>query len=52
MGTGRAFHEAGPDIEKALDQVLVFIPGKNKQVSQPDMQAGCFLGFGKLLRIL
>ena len=26
-GTGRAFHKAGPDIEKALDQVLVFIRG-------------------------
>ena len=26
-GTGRAFHKAGPDIEKALDPVLVFIRG-------------------------
>ena len=25
IGTGRAFHKAGPDIEKALDPVLVFI---------------------------
>ena len=27
MGTGRAFHKAGPDIEKALNPVLVFISG-------------------------
>ena len=27
MGTGRAFHKPGPDIEKALDPVLVLIPG-------------------------
>ena len=27
IGTGRAFHKAGPDIEKALDPVLVFIRG-------------------------
>ena len=27
MGTGRAFHKAGPDIENALDPVLVFIRG-------------------------
>ena len=27
IGTGRAFHTAGPDIEKALDPVLVFIRG-------------------------
>ena len=26
-GTGRAFRKAGPDIEKALDQVLIFIRG-------------------------
>ena len=26
-GTGMAFHEAGPDIEKSLDPVLVFIRG-------------------------
>ena len=26
-GTGRAFHEAGPHIKKALDTVLVFIRG-------------------------
>ena len=25
IGTGRAFHKAGSDIEKALDPVLVFI---------------------------
>ena len=25
IGTGREFHKAGPDIEKALYQVLVFI---------------------------
>ena len=25
IGTGRAFHKAGPDIVKALDTVLVFI---------------------------
>ena len=49
--------KAGPDIEKALDPVLVFIRGTTKlfefvdrryfeQVSQPDMQVGCILGFG------
>ena len=27
IGTGRAFHKAGPDIKKALDPVVVFIPG-------------------------
>ena len=27
IGTGRAFHKAGPDIEKAFDLVLVFIRG-------------------------
>ena len=27
MGTGRALHKAGPDLEKALDLVLVFIRG-------------------------
>ena len=27
IGTGRAFHKAGPDIEKALDPALVFIRG-------------------------
>ena len=49
-------HKAGPDIEKALDPVLVFIRGTTnllefvaEQVSHPDMQAGCFLRFGKLL---
>ena len=26
-GTGKAFHKAGPDIEKALDPVLVLIRG-------------------------
>ena len=26
-GAGRAFHKAGPDIEKALDPVFVFICG-------------------------
>ena len=27
MNTGRAFHKAGPDIEKALDPVLVYVQG-------------------------
>ena len=27
IGTGRVFQKAGPDIEKALDPVLVFIRG-------------------------
>ena len=27
MGTGRSFHKAGPDIEKALDPVFVYIRG-------------------------
>ena len=27
IGTGRASHKAGPDIERALDSVLVFIRG-------------------------
>ena len=27
IGTGRAVHKAGPDIEKALDPVLIFIRG-------------------------
>ena len=27
IGTSRAFHKVGPDIEKALDPVLVFIRG-------------------------
>ena len=27
IGTGRAFHKAGPGIEKTLDPVLVFITG-------------------------
>ena len=27
IGTGWAFHKAGPDIEEALDPVLVFIQG-------------------------
>ena len=27
IGTGRAFHKAGPDIEKVLDPVLIFIRG-------------------------
>ena len=27
IGTGRVFHKAGPDIEKALDPVLIFIRG-------------------------
>ena len=27
MGTGRAFHKARSDIEKALDTVLVFMRG-------------------------
>ena len=30
MGTGGAFHKAGPDIEKALDLVLFFYTGNNK----------------------
>ena len=30
IGTGRAFHKAGPDIEKALDPILVFIRGTTK----------------------
>ena len=30
MGTGRAFHKAGPDIEKPLDPVLVFIRERTK----------------------
>ena len=57
-------HKAGPDIEKALDPVLVFIHDKQidlklwcryfehfGQTSKPDMHAGCLLGFGKLLCI-
>ena len=66
IGTGRAFHKAGPDIEKALDPVLFFYEEQQiylnlwsvailsisaEQVSRPDMQAGCRLGFVKLLRI-
>ena len=27
FGTGRALHKAGPDIEEALDPVLVFLRG-------------------------
>ena len=27
MGTGKAFHNAGPDVEKALDPVFVVIRG-------------------------
>ena len=66
-GTGRAFHKAGPNIEKALHPVSVFIRGttntfefvecrsilsiSTEQVSQPDMPVGCLLEFGKLLRI-
>ena len=58
-------HKAGPDIEKALNPVLVFIRETTNlfefvehgyfehfgRTSQPDIQVGCFLGFGKLLRI-
>ena len=65
-GTGRAFHKAGPDIEKALDPVLYFIQKKQiylnlwsvdilsisaERVSQSDMPVSCLLGFRKLLRI-
>ena len=28
IGTGRAFHKVGPDIEKALDRVLCVMQGK------------------------
>ena len=66
IGTGRAFHKAGPDIEKALDPVLVFIRGTTNlfelverryfedfgRTSKSARYAGWFfLGFGKLLRI-
>ena len=30
MGTGSAFHKAGPDTEKVLDPVLLFIRGRTK----------------------
>ena len=62
MGTGRAFHKAGPGIEKGLTQCL-FLYGEQQiyfnlwsvdilgLLSQPDMQVGCLLGFGKLLCI-
>ena len=55
MGTDKAFHKAGPDIEKALHPVL-FLYGEQQiylnlwsvdilsisaeQVSQPNMQVG------------
>ena len=67
MDTGRALHKAGPDIEKALDQVLFLLYGEQhiylnllsvdilsisaEQESQPDIQVGCLLWFGKLLSI-
>ena len=63
IGTGRAFHKAGPDIEKALDPVLVFIRGTAhlfefmerryfEQVSQPHNYAGWLsIRVRKLLRI-
>ena len=59
IGTDRAFHKAGPDIVKGLDPVLVaeqqidlnlwsvdILSISAEQVSQPDMQVGCILGFG------
>ena len=61
------FHKAGPDIEKAIGPVLVFIQETTnllnlwiidilritaEQVSQPDMQIGFILGIGTFLRIL
>ena len=64
--TGRAFYKAGPDIEKALDPDLFFLPGTTnlfefvdvdilnisaEQASQPYMQASFLLGFGMLLLI-
>ena len=66
IGTDSAFHKTGPDVEKALDPILVFKRGTTnlfefverryfehfgEQVRQPDMQVGCLLGFGELLRI-
>ena len=61
MGKGRAFHKAGLDIENVRDPVLVLLYLKlylnlwsvdilsilAEEVSLPDMQAGCVLGFGK-----
>ena len=58
-------HKAGPDIEKALDPVFVFIWGTTNifefverrylehfiRTSKADMPIGCLLGFEKLLRI-
>ena len=55
MGTGRAFHKAVPEIEKAFYPVLICVGGtinlfqdrrffriSAEQVIQPDMQTGCF----------
>ena len=65
MGTDGAFRKAEPNIEKALDPVLVskrgttnlfeFVKRRYFEIlglsSQPDMQVGCLLGFGQLLCI-
>ena len=60
------FYQAGPDLEKALEPVLVFTRGTTnlfevverkyfehfgRTISQPDMQVGCLSGLGKLLCI-
>ena len=56
-------HKAGPDIEKALDPLFLYeeqqiylnlwsvdiLSISDEQVSQPDMQVSCLLGFGNLL---
>ena len=67
LAQGVQFHKAGPDIEKALDPVLVFIQGTTNlfefverryfehfgrtSKSVRYMQVGCLSGFGKLLCI-
>ena len=67
MGIGRAFHKAGPDIEKTIDPVFkLFIRGRTnlfefverryfdistEQVSQPNMQVDCLIWIGRLLCI-
>ena len=54
IGTDRALHKAGPDMGQQIYLNLWSVDILSisaEQVSQPDMQVGSLLGFGKLLLI-
>ena len=62
MDIARVFHKAGPDIENALDPILIFIRGTTnlfefvertyfEHFGRTSKSARCLIGFEKLLCI-